>query len=71
MNTLLRGLRYGARRLRLSAQPQVFAKVVANWLIESPDLVLGPTDRPRGKWRPHRNYFLVVDKRCVAQRVRH
>jgi predicted MPP superfamily phosphohydrolase len=55
MNTLLRGLRYGARRLRLSAQPQVFAKVVANWLIESPDLVLGPTDRPRGKWRRLRN----------------
>jgi hypothetical protein len=40
MNTLLQGLRYGARRLRSSAQPQVFAKVVANWLIESPQLVL-------------------------------
>jgi hypothetical protein len=46
MKTLLQGLRYGARRLRLSAQPQVFAKVAPNWLIESPDLVLGPTDRP-------------------------
>jgi uncharacterized protein len=51
MKTLLQGLRYGARILRLSAQPQVFAKVAPNWLIESPDLVLGPTDRPRGKWR--------------------
>lgn len=55
MNTLLQDLRHRARRLRLSAQPQVFAKFVANWLIDPPQLVLGPTDRPRGKWRRLRN----------------
>jgi hypothetical protein len=51
MNTLLQDLRYAARRLRLSAQPRVFAEVVTNWLVERSELVLGPTDRPIGKWR--------------------
>jgi predicted MPP superfamily phosphohydrolase len=40
--------------LRMSARPQVIAKVVANLLIERSELVLGPTDRPISSWRRRR-----------------
>jgi predicted MPP superfamily phosphohydrolase len=54
MRTLWQDLRHGAQMLRLSALPKIFAKVVANWLIERPQLVLGPTDRPISNWRRRR-----------------
>src|SRR5262245_44135903 len=58
MRTRWQDLRHGAQMLRLSALPKVFAKVVANWLIEPPKIVLGPTDRPISNWRRWRNKWL-------------
>jgi predicted MPP superfamily phosphohydrolase len=60
MRTLWQDLRHGAQMLRLSALPKIFAKVMAHWLIEPPQLVLGPTDRAISKWRRWRNKWRRV-----------